>query len=524
MNVYEVDREMRADRARDEGNGRTPEEPSKDQEQILPELDAQDYDLARIANLTLKILIATNEPPFIFRHAECISRIQESDDGSLMIRPLDEDSVRHILARAIRWYRKKWKKIIAALPPKHVAKDILAMPEPPFPLLTRVVRTPIFASDGTLRTKAGYHPSTKTYYDPGPDFDIRVPQKPTPEDVAFARERVIDLFCDFPFVSEAERTHVIALLLQPFARELIDGPTPLYLIEKPSPGTGAGLLADVVTTLFLGGPAAVMSEARDEDEWRKRITAKLVDSNTVILIDNIRRRFESSALAAALTCECWEDRVLGRTAIVRVPVRATWIGTGNNPSLSNEMARRTIRIRMDPKVDRPWQRDGFKHSNLREYVANERGKLVWSALVLIQDWIVNGKPAYSKKPLGTFEAWSKVMGGIVETAGFQGFLGNLEELYEESDAEGKTWRSFVNAWWDEYGETEVGVADLFSIVAPAKGDPVELDLGDKGERSQKIRLGILLVNNRDRQFDGKRIVRGGTKDRAQLWCLQDVGG
>jgi putative DNA primase/helicase len=351
----------------------------------LPSLDAGDRNLARITDATLRILTAVNEPPFIFRHADCIARIEQSDDGSLMMRTLDDDSLRHILARIIDWYARKRKKTVAELPPKHVARDILAMPEPPFPVLTRVVRAPIFASDGTLATKPGYNPATRTYYDPGPDFDVRVPQKPEPEDVKFAREVIDDLLKDFPFVSDSERAHAVALFLQPFARELIDGPTPLYLLEKPAPGTGAGLLSDILTSAFLGRAAAVMSEGKDEDEWRKRITSKLVQDNTVILIDNIRRRLESSALSAALTCGSWEDRVLGRTAIVRVPVKATWIATGNNPALSNEMARRTVRVRLDSKVDRPWLREGFRHPNLRDYVGKERAKLVWSALVLIQD-------------------------------------------------------------------------------------------------------------------------------------------
>ena len=30
-------------------------------------------------------------------------------------------------------------------------------------------------------------------------------------------------------------------------RALIDGPTPLHLVEKPTPGTGATLLVDVLT-------------------------------------------------------------------------------------------------------------------------------------------------------------------------------------------------------------------------------------------------------------------------------------
>ena len=60
-----------------------------------------------------------------------------------------------------------------------------------------------------------------------------------------------------------------------------------------------------------------MTEGRDEEEWRKRIMAKLVSDNTVILIDNVRRRLESSALSAALTAfPVFEDRRLGKTETV----------------------------------------------------------------------------------------------------------------------------------------------------------------------------------------------------------------
>jgi hypothetical protein len=508
----------------DTNNGKSAQETRNGEDKILPQLDAADRNLERISHAALKILVAANDPPFIFRHADCVSRIQQSDSGSMLIRPLSEASLRGILARKIHRYAKSKKKTISELPPKHVVQDILANPSPPFPLVTRVVGAPIFAKDGTLATKRGYSAEAKVYYDPGDAFDVGpVPKKPEPEDTAFAQEQIRDIFFDFPFTSEAELAHAVGLIVQPFARELIDGPTPLYLIEKPSPGTGAGLFSDVVTSTFLGRPAAVISEGRDEDEWRKRITSKLIQDNNIVLIDNVRRRLESSALSSALTCMDWEDRILGKTGMVRVPVRATWIATGNNPSLSNEIARRTIRIRLDSKLDGPWLRDGFRHPNLREYVAKERSKLAWCALVLIQDWIAKDRPAFSGKPLGSFEAWSNVIGGIVETAGFTAFLTNLEALYEESDAEGAALRAFVALWWEKYGTDEVGVSELYSFVNPADGEPLDIDLGNgKTERSQKTRLGLLLKQNRDRQFDGKRLVRVGAQQGATKWRLVDT--
>ena len=399
----------------------------------------------------------------------------------------------------------------------------MAHPEPPFPVITRIIRAPIFAADGSITVQPGYSPATRTYYAPAENFDVDpVPQKPTPEDVEFARDNIADILRDFPFVSESEHTHAVGLMILPFARELIDGPTPLHLIEKPAPGTGAGLLADVLTYPFLGTAAPVMAEGRDDDEWRKRITAKLKDANSIVLIDNVRRRIESSALSAAITCTVWEDRMFGQTAILRLPVKAVWLATANNAALSNEIARRTVRIRLDAKMDRAWLRDGFKYPNLREYVISERAKLTWCVLVLVKDWIIKGRPP-GIKSIGTFEVWSNVIGGILENARFSDFLGNVEQLYEESDAEGEAWRQLVGAWWELHGTSEVGVSDLYNLIAPQEGEPIDIDLGNgKTERSQKTRLGLLLRQNRDRQFDGKRIVTGRSVNNAQRWKLEQA--
>ncbi len=39
-------------------------------------------------------------------------------------------------------------------------------------------------------------------------------------------------------MDEADRAHALALLLLPYARDLIDGPTPNHLAESPEPGSG----------------------------------------------------------------------------------------------------------------------------------------------------------------------------------------------------------------------------------------------------------------------------------------------
>src|SRR5262249_45979982 len=149
------------------------------------------------------------------------------------------------LARIAEWYRfNKQGFPVDALPPVHVVRDMLVQPDSHLSVLARIVEAPVFASDGTLHVEPGYNAASRCYYAPAKGLQIAVvPQRPTPSEVSHAGKLITeDLLGDFPFVGDAERAHAVALLLLPFARELIAGITPLHLIEKPTPGTGASLL------------------------------------------------------------------------------------------------------------------------------------------------------------------------------------------------------------------------------------------------------------------------------------------
>src|SRR5215470_13321176 len=126
----------------------------------------------------------------------------------------------------------------------------------------------------------------------------------------------------------------------------------------------------VLSNAAIGRNLDKMTEGRDEDEWRKRITAKIATGPSVILIDNLRRRLDSAAVSAAITATTWEDRRLGHTEMISFPVTCAWVATGNNPSVSSEIARRTVRIRLDAKVDRPWRRSReYRHPELLDWAA-----------------------------------------------------------------------------------------------------------------------------------------------------------
>ena len=493
----------------------------------LSKINAGDLNLVRVTEAAWQALNAANNPPCKFRYGGSLASIESDENGSV-VRLMNQDRLTHVLARVARWYRVTKNGEVDALPPMHVVKDMLAQPDDHLLVLARIVEAPVFAPDDTLHIEPGYNEASRCYYAPARGLQIAVvPQRPTPNEVSQAVQLITqELLGDFPFVGDAERAHAVALLLLPFARELIAGITPLHLIEKPSPGTGASLLADALTFPFLGRNVSTLTEGRDEDEWRKRITAKLMSGGSIVLIDNLRNRLDSAALSAALTSSMWEDRILGKSIIVNVPVRVVWIATGNNPSFSNELSRRIVRIRLDAKDPRPWLRNGFRHPNLREWVTANRAQLIWAALTLIQAWIVAGRPE-GTVVMGSYEQWNKVMGGILEVNGITGFLGNLHDLYLQSDGEGEAWKAFVDEWWQQFGSLEIGVNKLYDIASPEFGDPIDLNLGDGNERSRKTKLGRLLIQNRDKRFGELMIAAAGTKQGAQQWklakCRRELG-
>jgi len=126
-----------------------------------------------------------------------------------------------------------------------------------------------------------------------------------------------------------------------------------------------------------------------------------------------------------------------------------------------------------------------------------------------------------------FETWAATIGGILDVAGIPGFLGNLDEFYTESDAEGAAWRSFILNWWERFGAKEVRVSELWEAIK----DDTTLPISGDTEQAQKIRLGKLLADERDRVFSVEiqgwnrqlRIERGGQRQRAYEWRLSECG-
>jgi hypothetical protein len=305
---------------------------------------------------------------------------------------------------------------------------------------------------------------------------------------------------------------------------MIDGCTPLHVIEAPTVGAGKGLLCNLVSLVVTGKPCDSRTMAENDEEVRKMLTAELAKARPIILLDNAREgaTLASAPLASVLTTTSWTDRILGKTEVITLSNTAMWLLTGNNVRLSRDIARRSIRVRIDPKQDRAWRRTGFKHDPIQSWAKANRDELVHAALVMVRAWLAAGRPL-SRDRLGSFEHWAAVMGGLLQVAGVEGFLGNLEEMYANADEEGEMWRELTLAWWEAHGTAEVHTSALNELCE--RQDLMCEVRGDGTARSQQSRLGRALQGARDRVFGDLQIVlRNQDRKKKAVYALRSVSG
>ncbi len=335
-----------------------------------------------------------------------------------------------------------------AHPPKWCYEAIAARGQwPKIRSLTGVVTSPVLRPDGSVLNSPGFDPATGLLFDPqGIAFPIV--ERPSHGDAIRAAAALLDVVADFPFAKPDHRSAWLAYLLTPLARFAFSGPAPLFLVDANIRGSGKSLLCDVVALIVTGREMSRMSNPKDDDEARKRITALALAGDTLCLIDNIIGGLGCASLDAALTATVWKDRVLGASEIVELPLLVTWSATGNNVVLHADTSRRVAHIRLDSRLENPEQRDGFKHPNLRAYVREHRPKLLADALTILAAFCQAGRHQQKLPTWGSFEGWSDLIRQAVVWCGQADPGATRTELVEQSDREAIALRELL-AGWDE---------------------------------------------------------------------------
>lgn len=391
--------------------------------------------------------------------------------------------------------------------------------------LDRVATVPFVRPDGTICQAAGYDEATRTYLVEA--LPVTVPDDPSDDEVRSAvkllcDEWLGDLFASLP--GAADRANALALILTPLIRGLVPV-VPLAVVNGLQMGVGKNLLADMVAIFSTGATVLPLPWAGDDAERGKMITSAFRTGRELFVFDEAHV-LEGAALARALTAATYTDRLLGVSTMAEWPNNITWMSLGNNVQINGDMSRRVFVIRLAPEGSNPQDRsvDDFRHPDIKGWTQEHRAELVAAGLTLVRAWFAAGRPpSAAGRRFGSFEKWGGMVGGVLELAGVEGFLGNLQEWRSESDYDTRYWVDHLGWVAERFpAGAHFTVAEVVKAMKRA-GDEVEHPprLEDHEVSGYGRELGKAYGKVKGRSYDGYRLLAVSTsRQHGNRWELE----
>ncbi len=323
------------------------------------------------------------------------------------IQPVTPEWLQRELSARADFYRLRNSAPVKVDCPPSLAKIICRSGDwPGFLRLHGISRAPFLRPDLSVCSTKGYDISTGIYCDLSEEFPP-IDNHATRADALTALAILSEPFSEFPFASEASRGAMLVHILTAAARTAM--PTsPAFFYTAPAPGTGKTLAARMAGLIASGSSPSLHQYTDDFDELRKLLYSALLSGASSLVFDNLNRGMQvrSSALCAFLTASTYADRKLGVSEIRGVANHCTIALTGNNLTPTDDLARRSIVIRLDANSESARGRS-FKIDNLLEHVSMNRVRLLTASLTIIRAYQSAGAPPAARS-LESFEAWSRI--------------------------------------------------------------------------------------------------------------------
>jgi hypothetical protein len=359
----------------------------------------------------------------------------------------------------------------------------------------------VLLPSGEIVSQSGYDAASGFYLHLEQEFPALMP---TAEAVAL----LVDLYHDFPTQDVAG---FVAYLLTMVARNVIDGPTPLFAFDGNHPGCGKGLSVDIGSMLVEGGKAIPYPGFPDNTEMVKYLLAQARIGSPLICFDNVDCLFRGAAIEAAITTGSLTARLLGSSTTLTAAMNIVWAATGNGMVLGPDMPRRTISIQIDAPPQ-PHLRSGFKHPDLLGYVRDNRPLLYMAALSIVANHLKAGCPAHNESPMGSFSQWDRIIRAAVINAGLSDpFKPTIEVEHEDPEV------ALLYKSWIFNEPTSVGDAVRAAVESPS----VFADLHELLKRCPHDRvnhwLGNLFRRAAGVSMDGKTFAK--TDHKSPKWYV-----
>jgi hypothetical protein len=164
--------------------------------------------------------------------------------------------------------------------------------------------------------------------------------------------------------------------------------------------------------LAYGTLPVLMTWGNSKEEFEKRLASILITSPAAFSIDNANgMQIEGELLESIITEGSADVRLLGRSEMVRVRNSSLVTLTGNNPTITGDMARRALPIDIVPRSADP-ERDKYPFDPF-EVVQTRRTEFLMHAFTIMRAYRLAGMPESGLPAVGSFTAWSRRVRDLV---------------------------------------------------------------------------------------------------------------
>jgi len=380
------------------------------------------------------------------------------------------------------------------------------------PRLTALATCPLLLDDGRILDKPGFNAASGILFaTPGIKFPS-VPERPTREHAAEALVSLMHPFRDYPFVDDASKSVLRALLLSTVSRFAYPF-VPCHAFDATGAGTGKSKLFDCASILQSGRECAVISQPEDAAEFEKKLFAELLAGDPLVSIDNCDLPLDNPFLCMTITQRFVKSRLLGVSKNPEIPNAVIIGANGNNFSFAGDMLRRGLIGHLDAGEEKPWERV-FDSEDPVVVFKRERPKLVAAALTVLRGYIVAGQPRQKAPPLGGFEGWCRTVRDALLWLGADDPCLTIESARKADPTEQR--RAAVLAQWlivfgDRSLTTREIIDEACSSMTKSNSEDLDrhtyyhpafrnalLDVAGERGRIESRRLGVWLGHNKGR--------------------------
>ena len=464
----------------------------------------------------------------IYTRAGWVVEAMQTADGFRLV-PLEKAAMRGVMERNAAWVRMVSRKsggeftseLIASNVDEHVVNGFVSTPRHWMGLrdVKNVHALPVVRPDGTVAGE-GYDPVTRLLirYDGVKFGEIGTTRK----DAEAAAAMLLDIFAEFPFESEDDRSVAVALVVTACIRRVMSL-CPGTLVDSPSSGIGKGLVINVASIVATGNVVEPQPQPKDEDELTKLLFSALREGSSHIAFDNVSGKFGGEAYDMLMTSEVFKGRVLGHSKTQTVPASALVTISGRNVAFRGDAAGRTLRCRLVTESEQPDKGRTFKYQPLEAHVQANRGDLVAACLTVVRAYLLAGRPC-EMPPLRMYYDWCRMVREPLIWLGMSDPVRTIDKQRVECDVDLAAYGELAHAMYEAFGDRSMTMTRVVKE-ANAPGpwferrerlrDAIQ-ELTGVESTSPKVQalLGYKMRSNAGRPFDGLKLGRVGKVDGA----------